>query len=466
MDINSLHREYSSLLSLIARSVDICAIIVSAYLCYILPDWPTPLDSQIYVTAVMIGVLLSLIIFPIFRTYGSWRGKAWQVQIRTIAMAWVTVFAVLIVLAFITKTSTMFSRQWIITWAVLGFILIVVFRSVLGFSLKLVRLKGWNHKRVIVLGAGNLGNSVAKRLTKATATGLKVYALLDDNEKLHGKTIEGINIEGNLDEAAKLVDKYEIDEIWIALPLRAEARIKDVLHELRNSTVDIRFVPDIFNLTLLNHSITEIAGLPVLNLSESPMHGINWFAKNLEDKLLSLFILILVSPVMILLALGVKLSSPGPIFYRQERVSWNGKPFMMLKFRSMPVEVEDNSGPVWAKAGERRATRFGAFLRKTSLDELPQFLNVLKGDMSIVGPRPERPVFVSEFKEKIPAYMKKHLVKAGITGWAQINGWRGDTDLNSRIEYDLHYIENWSVWFDLKIIFLTLIKGFVHKHAY
>jgi len=466
MAFDRLHREYSSLLTLIVRLIDICAILVSAYFCYILPQWPIPLDNQRYVIAVMIGVLLSLIIFPIFHTYGSWRGKAWRLQIRTIVMAWSTVLAILVVLAFITKTSSFYSRQWLISWAVSSVTLIIVFRGMLGFVLKLIRLKGWNHKRIIILGAGNLGCAVAKKLRKSTATGLKVYSLLDDNKELHGNVIEDITVEGDLNKVAELVGKYEIDEVWIALPMRAEARIKEILHELRNSTVDIRFVPDIFNLSLLNHSITEIAGLPVLNLSESPMHGINWFAKTIEDKLLSLFILLLVSPIMVIIAIGIKLSSKGPIFYRQERVSWNGKPFMMLKFRTMPVEAEKASGPVWAKAGERRATRFGSFLRKTSLDELPQFLNVLKGDMSIVGPRPERPVFVSEFKEKIPAYMKKHLVKAGITGWAQINGWRGDTDLNSRIEYDLHYIENWSLWFDLKIIFLTMIKGFVHKHAY
>ena len=466
MEFNKIHREYASLLSLIVRLSDICAITISAYICYILPDWPADLDDQKYIIAVMIGVLLSLILFPMFRTYGSWRGKAWRVQIRTIAVAWITVLALLIVLAFVTKTSTLYSRQWIITWALLGFVLLVVFRSLLGFFLKLIRLKGWNHKRIIILGAGNLGKSVAKRLTKATATGLKVYAMLDDNRLLHSKLIEGIQVEGGLDNTAYLVDKYSIDEVWIALPLRAETRIKEVLHELRNSTVDIRFVPDIFNLSLINHSISEIAGLPVLNLSESPMHGINWVVKNLEDKLLSIFILLIVSPVMLLIALGVKLSGPGPIFYRQERVSWNGKPFMMLKFRSMPVEVEKQSGPVWARRGEDRATKFGSFLRKTSLDELPQFLNVLKGDMSIVGPRPERPIFVSEFKDKIPDYMKKHLVKAGITGWAQVNGWRGNTDLSSRIKYDLHYIENWSLWFDLKIIALTLFYGFMHKNAY
>jgi Sugar transferases involved in lipopolysaccharide synthesis len=169
---------------------------------------------------------------------------------------------------------------------------------------------------------------------------------------------------------------------------------------------------------------------------------------------------------MLAIALAVKLSSPGPVFYRQERISWNNRPFQMLKFRSMPVDAEQATGAVWARAGEHRATRVGAFLRRTSLDELPQFINVLRGEMSIVGPRPERPVFVHQFKHAIPDYMKKHMVKAGITGWAQVNGWRGSTDLAKRIECDIHYIQNWSLWFDLKIIVLTLFKGFVHKNAY
>jgi len=206
--------------------------------------------------------------------------------------------------------------------------------------------------------------------------------------------------------------------------------------------------------------------LPVIDLNASPLVGINRFIKELEDKILSLLILIIISPLLLFIAIGIKLTSPGPVFFRQERVSWNGRPFAMYKFRSMPVDVENTSGPVWAKSDEQRATGLGAFLRKTSLDELPQFWNVLKGDMSIVGPRPERPFFVEKFKEEVPDYMKKHLVKAGITGWAQINGWRGDTDINKRIEYDLFYVENWSLWFDLKIIILTLFRGFVHKHAY
>lgn len=195
------------------------------------------------------------------------------------------------------------------------------------------------------------------------------------------------------------------------------------------------------------------------------MAGMNQLVKWLEDKVVSSLILLLISPLMIFLALGVMLTSRGPVFYRQERVGLNNKPFHMLKFRSMPVDTE-KTGVHWGGSAAKATTRFGQFIRKTSLDELPQFLNVLKGDMSIVGPRPERPMFVEQFKEEIPDYMKKHMVKAGITGWAQVHGWRGDTDLKTRIEYDLYYIENWSLWLDLKIIVMTVFKGFVNKNAY
>lgn len=242
--------------------------------------------------------------------------------------------------------------------------------------------------------------------------------------------------------------------------------MRDILNLLRHSTVTVRLIPDIFGLSLLNHSLTEVAGLPVINVSVSPMHGANRAVKFFEDKIIASLILILISPLMAAIAIGVKLSSTGPIFYRQDRVSWNNKVFVMHKFRSMPIDCESNTGPVWAKPNQKRATKFGSFLRKTSLDELPQFLDVLLGNMSIVGPRPERPIFVDKFKDEIPDYMKKHMVKAGITGWAQINGWRGDSDLKKRIEYDLFYIENWSIWFDLKIIFLTIFKGFIDKNAY
>jgi putative colanic acid biosynthesis UDP-glucose lipid carrier transferase len=208
-----------------------------------------------------------------------------------------------------------------------------------------------------------------------------------------------------------------------------------------------------------------VVGMPVINLSASPLDSQAFLVKELEDKILSVLALVLLSPLFLIVAICVKLSSPGPVFYRQERIGWNGRPFTMLKFRSMPVDSEKD-GVRWGNSREKKLTRFGAFIRRTSIDELPQFINVLMGDMSIVGPRPERTVFVEQFKDEIPNYMKKHLVKAGITGWAQVNGLRGDTDLAQRIEHDIYYIENWSLWFDLRILFLTVFRGMVAENAY
>jgi putative colanic acid biosynthesis UDP-glucose lipid carrier transferase len=272
---------------------------------------------------------------------------------------------------------------------------------------------------------------------------------------------------GGLKDIASVVTREAVDEVWVAFPFRGEERVEQVLHELRHLPVSIRLVIDCFAFKMSKFlNLNEVAGIPTLDISVSPLHGVNRYIKDIEDRLLAFILVVLASPLMLFIALGVKLSSRGPVFFRQERVGWNNRSFIMLKFRSMPVDVESKTGPIWAKSGEKRATPFGAFLRKTSLDELPQLINVLKGDMSLVGPRPERPDFVEVFKDQVPNYMKKHMVKAGITGWAQVNGWRGDTDLNQRIEHDLYYIQHWSVWFDLEIAMRTLVSGFVNKNAY
>jgi putative colanic acid biosynthesis UDP-glucose lipid carrier transferase len=236
-----------------------------------------------------------------------------------------------------------------------------------------------------------------------------------------------------------------------------------------DTTVNIRLVPDIFGFNLLNHSITEIAGLPVIELTSSPMNTGNSFIKSIEDKVLASLILILISPIMLLVAIGVKMSSSGPVFFRQRRYGLSGESIWVWKFRSMTV-CEDDAAFKQATANDKRVTKFGAFIRRTSLDELPQFINVLQGQMSIVGPRPHPVKLNEEFRQLIPKYMLRHIVKPGITGWAQINGYRGETDtlnkMEQRIAYDLYYIDNWSLWFDLRIIFLTVFKGFIDKNAY
>lgn len=420
-----------------------------------------------YQIAILVGMLLTILILSWFQVYRPWRGIRLRQELWTIFLAWGGAIMVMIIIAFFTKTSTDFSRVWIAGWWITSGILIIALRVAIRLSLRFARSRGYNQRQVVVAGAGSLGQKIVSRIRSAPWVGLEIIGFFDDNEQLQGQVINGIPVAGKLDDMEMYLQKEDIDQVWIALPLRAETRMKQLMKKILVSTsAEIRFVPDIFEFRLLNFSVSEVVGLPVLNLTDSPMFGIHQLLKAVEDRIIAGLALIILAPIMALIALGVKLSSPGPAFYRQERVSWNGLSFTMLKFRSMPVNAEQSKGAQWATAGDQRTTLFGHFLRRTSLDELPQLINVIKGEMSIVGPRPERPVFIEEFRTEIPDYMQKHLVKAGITGWAQVNGWRGDTDLGTRIKYDLYYIENWSISLDLKIMIMTVFKGMLHKNAY
>lgn len=380
--------------------------------------------------------------------YRSWRGSQIPSMLAGVGARWAALVGTILLWLFIFKASDDFSRVWFLIWTVLSLVLLWVERFGIYLILRVLRQHGLNLRHVALVGSGFSAENIKKRLSSSGWSGYQIVLSIPQADADSLETLEAC----------------EVDEVWLALPFSQEQAIKDALHALRHSTVTIRFAPDLFTLRLVNHGITDVLGIPMYDLSATPMTGVNQLIKWLEDKLLSFLILLLISPLMLILALGVKLTSPGPVFYRQERVGLNNKPFNMLKFRSMPVDIEKD-GVMWGGAATKTTTWFGQFIRKTSLDELPQFLNVLKGEMSIVGPRPERPMFVEQFKEEIPDYMKKHLVKAGITGWAQVNGWRGDTDLKTRIEYDLYYIENWSLWLDLKIIVVTIFKAFMDKHA-
>lgn len=460
---------YSIPIGIISRVIDVLIVMLCGLGVYYIQfelKGQVSLIPQNYLLVLVFSSFLCLLVFPVFSVYTSWRGKNFLHQARMILGAWVTVLSLVVLLLFLVKVSTDFSRLWFVSWGVSSFILLVSARKISFILLDVLRKRGFNHKRIVVIGAGELGQEVVSRVQSSSWAGFDVLAFFDDDTSLSNGKFFGIPVLSNIDNLPQFVTENNIDEVWIALPLRAEERMQSVMYGLRHNLVNIKLLPDIFGMRLINHSVSDMLGLPMVALSATPMDGINRYVKAVEDRVIAFLILILISPVMLLVSIGVKFSSPGPVFYKQERVGFNGNVFNMLKFRSMPVDVEKNTGAVWAKAGENRATKFGSFLRKTSLDELPQFINVLIGNMSIVGPRPERTVFVEKFKDEIPDYMKKHLVKAGVTGWAQINGWRGDTDLGTRIEYDMFYIENWSLWFDLKIIFLTIFKGFVDKNAY
>ena len=407
-------------------------------------EFPTDLSG--YVGMISVAALLFAALPA--NVYRSWRGSQIPSMLAGVAARWAALVGLLLLWLFVFKASDDFSRVWFVLWIACALILLWLERLCIYLFLRIMRRRGVNLRHVALVGSGPAAENIKKRLSSAGWSGYQIVLNLSRTDLVSLSALE----------------TCEVDEVWLALPFSEEEAIKNALHALRHSTASIRFVPDLFALRLVNHGMSDVLGIPMYDLSTTPMTGVNQLIKWLEDKLLSSVILILISPVMVLIALGVKLTSPGPVFYRQERVGLNNQPFNMLKFRSMPVDTE-KEGISWGGASTKTTTRFGQFIRKTSLDELPQFVNVLKGDMSIVGPRPERPMFVEQFKEEIPDYMKKHLVKAGITGWAQVNGWRADTDLKTRIEYDLYYIENWSLLFDLKIIMLTIFKGFLNKHT-
>jgi putative colanic acid biosysnthesis UDP-glucose lipid carrier transferase len=443
----------SPVASYVVKLVDAALILLAAYLALHARralDLPTEMPVKFiagYDGLAVIGALL----FSFFsgRVPISWRGAQMPAMLAKLTGRWFVVIGLLLLWLFAYKATQEFSRVWFVAWAMLAMLLLWSGRLLIYLVLRNLRLRGVGLRQVAFVGAEAAVASLQARMASAGWSGYVVHQAVNDTH--------------DMAQLEALASK-PLDEIWVMLPLGDAQALERTLHALRHSAASIRLVPDLLTLRLINHGVTEIMGVPMYDVFASPMTGTNRLLKWLEDKVLSLLILILISPVMLAVALGVKLSSRGPVFYKQERVGLNNRSFYMLKFRSMPVDVEKN-GVQWGGAAGKTTTRFGQFIRRTSLDELPQFLNVLMGDMSIVGPRPERPIFVEQFKDEIPDYMKKHMVKAGITGWAQVHGWRGDTDLKTRIEFDLFYIENWSIWLDLKIVFLTVFKGFMHKNA-
>jgi putative colanic acid biosynthesis UDP-glucose lipid carrier transferase len=441
------------------RTADILTVLASGLFLIFFHNFSAQ-EAQTAWIVVAFGVLLSLIMFPFLSVYDQWRRDSRFREVRSIIFAWIAVSVACGGFFWLLQVDTPLLRIFFINWHVICGSILVFEKLSMRLILRKLRSQRNNIKHILVVGNDAHTASVIKRLGKATWTGYRVRGYFSDQnlEDIAKKRL------GDFTEIASWLEKHKVDQIWIAMPLGDQQLIDQIYEQLQFAMVDIRYVPDISGLMLVNHSVSEVANMPVINLTATPLQGWNYFLKEAEDKVISFLILLLISPIMLLCALAVKLSSPGPVFYRQERVSWNGKTFGMLKFRSMPVDSEKD-GVRWGDNKKKEVTKVGKFLRKTSLDELPQFINVLKGDMSIVGPRPERPIFVEEFKHKIPGYMQKHLMKAGITGLAQIEGWRGDTDIARRIEVDLHYINNWCLRLDLKIIFLTVFKGFVHKNS-
>ena len=319
-------------------------------------------------------------------------------------------------------------------------------------------LAGVGLRRILIAGAGDLGRVVADRILEHRELGYQIVGFVDDKAGGDHLGYRGLPLLGSLAEAADIVANEKIDDLYVALPLEEHMKLLDLVESTSREGVDVKVVPDLLQFIALRARLEDLDGVPVINLNDVPLQGLSAFIKRSLDIVISAGALTLMAVPGLIISLMIKRTSHGPVFYAQERMGLDGKQFTVYKFRTMPVDAESETGPIWADENDRRVTRVGRFLRRHDLDEWPQFWNVLTGEMSIVGPRPERPFFVEQFKHRIPQYMLRHKVKAGITGWAQVNGWRGNTSLEKRIEYDLYYIENWSVTLDIKIMWLTLIR--------
>ena len=410
-------------------------------------------------------LILFLFNFKVVGLYQPLRGKSLWVDYYNIIKANTISVLILSALLFFYREDS-YSRMAVGIFWLIATCSLVVSHMLVRNILKMLRLRGKNLRYVLIAGAGELGREVAERIDLHPEMGFKIVGFLTTRENKVGTLIDGYPVLGMLDDVSEHIRERGVDKLFITLPMKSQDHFERVLFNLGEESVDIKVVPDLLQYMSLSGGVDNFDGLPIVNLTESPLYGWNLVFKRSTDIVISFLAIVISSPLMILIALVVKLESRGPVFFVQERVGLDRKVFRMFKFRSMKVNSESLSGPVWAKENDDRRTRLGVLLRKTSLDELPQFFNVLFGDMSMVGPRPERAVFVEDFKKSVPHYMLRLKMKAGITGWAQVNGWRGNTSLEKRIEHDLYYIKHWSLLFDIKILFKTLWNGLINRHAY
>jgi Undecaprenyl-phosphate glucose phosphotransferase len=420
------------------------------------------LRPYLYLLALI--VVIWGIAFKAFGLYRPRRISSRFAEIWDIAKACTLAVLILVALTFFLKQFE-FSRLVIVYFWAFSIASVSLVRGVFREALRVLRRRGYNLRHVLIVGDGALAWKLVERIDARPDIGLRIVGILAGRPEMVGERRGGLDVLGTYEEAGKIASRLSIDRVFIAVPIEDYGRMEAILRSMEAGFLDISVVPDLYQYVTLRGGVEEFDGLPLISLQDSPLHGWSLVAKRITDVALSTLTLLVAAPVMLIIAAAVKLTSPGPVLYRQERMGLDGKIFQMLKFRSMKSDAESDLGPVWAARNDRRRTLVGALLRRTSLDELPQLINVLKGEMSLVGPRPERPVFIEELRTRIPKYMLRHKVKAGMSGWAQVNGWRGDTSLEKRIEYDLYYIEHWSLLFDLKILWLSLWKGFIHRNA-
>ena len=418
-----------------------------------------------YLWFLVLQLVLSPIVFAVQGLYRPKRAFAFLDRFYSIFTACsITLTLDLVASTFVSRDFD-FSRLMIALAWMLSILLILLGRIAHAAIQGWLRGRGVGSDRVIVVGTGDIAQTVLERIQASPQLGYHPIGFVSATDAV--AQVDGFPVLGGLDDIAEIIRRHQVDEVIVALPTLSQDELLDIIGRCRGAKIGIKVFPDLFRIMATEVNIDDLNGLPLVNVRDVALTGWNLAIKRAMDLVIGFAALVCLSPLMLTIALLIKLTSPGgPVFYVQERVGLDGKPFMMLKFRSMVPDAEKDTGPVWAKEEDPRRTRFGSFLRKTSLDELPQFINVIMGDMSLVGPRPERPYFVEQFRQTIPYYFERHREKAGITGWAQINGLRGNTSIEERTAYDLWYVENWTPWLDLKILARSLFIPFKDKNAY
>ena len=472
-----MNPQRQNILTLIRMLVDlfmVCAAWILAYYLRFYAGFEVPRGLPSTTLYFKLLPFIAVIWFAVFTSFGFYRrsNRHRSAILEAIDILQSSAMATLAFIAFsYFYEEYRYSRFVIVLFAVVHPVLLVGGRSMVRKALRWYRRRA-TPRRTLIIGAGEFLETAItmSQLGDVAANDIAGVVLVgDDEQNKIGRAICEARkykiIPVQTDWTSFFVD-HPMQTVVIALAYKNFSWIEDHLEKIADQVPDVKLLPDLLKFTRLAAGIELISGVPVISIHDSPLAGVQGLVKRLIDIVGALVAIVIFSPVMIFTAILVKWSSPGPTLYRQERMGIDGKTFGILKFRSMPIDAEKGSGAVFAKPGDNRATPIGSFLRRTSLDEMPQFFNVLMGHMSLVGPRPERPVFVNDFRRKIPGYFLRHKVKAGITGWAQVNGWRGDTSIEKRIECDLYYIQNWSLWLDFKIILLTVVRGFIHKNAY
>ncbi|HEY2605628.1 undecaprenyl-phosphate glucose phosphotransferase [Paraburkholderia sp. RL18-103-BIB-C] len=465
------------MLSVLSRIIDIAMVALGAAIAAAVRSGKVVWLDDMQSVSLAFGCLLVVVFFPALGIYQSWRGKPLYDLLSRVAGGWVMVEITGVLISFSLHRSDNLSRLWLVYWAVATIVLLIITKVIVYSILRGLRREGFNQRAVAIVGGAPYGRFLIEQMRSRPEAGFSPVVVFDEDGTINpyedpdaADAIEGVPVERDYQRMIQLVRQRAIRELWLALPISKEKAIHRFVIDLRNDFVNIRFIPDVRSLTLFNQPMVELLGVPAINLAASPITDLRVLPKRVFDRLFALAALTALAPLMLAIAAMVKLSSPGPVFFRQKRKGIDGNQFEIYKFRSMKLHKEETGKITQATRRDPRITAVGAFLRRTSLDELPQFINVLRGEMSVVGPRPHALEHDDIYKDLVKGYMHRYRIKPGITGWAQINGYRGETDriekMMGRVKLDLYYMQHWTFWLDIKIVVLTLWKGFAGSNAY